>query len=109
MDLYLQNNGGGKVIDINFIPDYSNILEYEIEKSEIVNFQQIINYKNQSTFVKKCVNPPIYESEEKMSIELERLEANIHKEILKPVFSSGHAFICFDSLLSSYTILTNFQ
>jgi hypothetical protein len=105
----LQNNGGGKVIDINFIPDYSNILDHEIEKSEIMNFQKIINHKIESKFIKKCIYPPIYESEDMMGLELERLESKIHREIMKPVFSSGHAFICFDSLMSSYTILTNFQ
>ena len=109
LDLYLQNNGGGKVIDINFIPDYSNILELEIEKSEILDFKKIINHKQESMCVKKCIYPPIYESEKSMELELERLETDIHKEILRPVYSSGHAFICFDSLLSSYTILTGFQ
>jgi hypothetical protein len=97
------------VIDINFIPDYSNILDLEIEKSEIVDFKKVINFEKETNFAKKCVFPPIYESEGKMAQELDRLETLIHKEILRPVYSSGHAFICFDSLMSSYNILTNFQ
>ena len=109
LDIYLKNNGGGKVIDIKFINDYSNILELEIEKSEILDFKKIINPQKDSSCVKKCIYPPIYSSEESMERELERLETNINKEILRPVYSSGHAFICFDSLLSSYTVLTGFQ
>ena len=74
-----------------------------------MDFKKIINHKNETPFIKKIIYPPIYQSMESMEQELDRLDDKIHKEIMKPVYSSGHAFICFDSLLSSYKILTNFQ
>lgn len=44
-----------------------------------------------------------------MQAELDRIEAEIEEATQMPVYSSGHAFVCFDSLLSAYKCLNAFK
>ena len=44
-----------------------------------------------------------------MEKELKRIEEKIDKLTLEPVYSSGHAFICFDSLRAAYKIIKEFK
>lgn len=39
---------------------------------------------------------------------LQEIEENIEEEIQKPFFSSGHAFVCFDSLASLRASIRHF-
>lgn len=40
---------------------------------------------------------------------MEKLENEIQETTKTPVYSSGHAFVCFDSLLSAYKCLNAFE
>ena len=57
----------------------------------------------------KCLFSSIYWSDESMKAELEKIERKIQEITEEPVLSSGHAFICFDSLKAAYSIITEFK
>ena len=52
--------------------------------------------------------PKIYKSEESLKNEIERIDNKINLENDDQGLS-GHAFVCFDSVLSAETILINCQ
>ena len=105
---FLNKDGGnnGKIIDINFIPNYTNILILEKQKNEINDLKKLI--KLDKNCLTRCFNN-IYWSNESMEKELNRIEEKIEKLTLEPVYSSGHAFICFDSLKAAYKIINEFK
>ena len=105
----MSKHGGGKVIDITFIPDYSKMLELEIVKGEITDLRKLINLSDQDSLIKRIFLPKIYRSDVVIQKELDIIEQKFQEEIQKPVYSSGHAFVCFDSLLSSHVCLNNYQ
>lgn len=109
MDIFLNKHGGGKVIDITFIPDYPVMLELEIRKEEINDIRKLVNISDKDSFLKKFFMPKIYQSQVEIEKELEIIEHQFQEEIQHPVYSSGHAFVCFDSLLSSYICLNNYE
>jgi len=109
LDIFLNRNGGGKVIDITFIPDYPEMLELEIRKEEINDIRKLVNISDKDSFFKKLFLPKIYLSEVEIQNQLELIEHKLQEEIQHPVYSSGHAFVCFDSLLSAYICLNNYE
>ena len=44
-----------------------------------------------------------------MQSELERIQEKIDEITEEPVYSSGHAFICFDSLTAAYKVMKEFK
>jgi hypothetical protein len=109
LDLFLNRNGGGKIIDITFIPDYPEMLELEIRKEEINDIRKLVNISDKDSYFKKLFLPKIYLSEVEIQKELDLIEHKFQEEIQHPVYSSGHAFVCFDSLLSAYICLNNYE
>ena len=107
LDLYLEKNEIGKVVDIVIIPDFSNIIDYEIEKFELIDFKKVINHCNNNLNF-PCF-PKIYNSEESLNSEIERLENKIKSNDNSEEILSAQAFVCFDSVLSVETILINCQ
>ena len=108
LDMFLHKAGGGKVVDITFIPDYKRLLELEIKKAEINDLKKLISTEDES-LLKKVFLPKIYRSETAIKNKLEEIENQFQIEIQHPVYSSGHAFICFDSLLSAFLCLNSYQ
>ena len=108
LDMFLNKSGGGKVVDITFIPDYQRLLELEINKGEINELKKLISTEDDS-LLKKLFLPKIYRSEIAIKNALESIENQFQIEIQHPVYSSGHAFICFDSLLSAFLCLNTYQ
>ena len=99
---------GGKVIDVNFIPDYKKLLHLEIKKNQIMDIKDLISRK-EGSFVRRWFFPNIFRNDFTIQKELDRIESKMQKATEHPVFSSGHAFVCFDSLLSAYKCLSEFE
>ena len=108
LNVFLQQNQAGRVVDINFVPDYKNILILEKRKTQILNVRHLID-REKITCYQKCFFPKIYVSEEATQQELDQLEIKIQQLTENPVFSSGHAFVCLDSLVSGYQIINSFK
>lgn len=108
LNFFLQKEELGKVIDINFIPDYRDIINLDKERSKIINISNLIDRSKPSCYF-KFFFPKIYKSEESVKKELNILEEKIQILIKKPVFSSGHAFVCCDSLLTAYELIKAFK
>lgn len=107
LDLFLQKCGGGKVVDVNFIPSYQNMLGLERIRTEINYFENVITDREDS-FVRKYMFPTVLSSKKNINDELNLIDVNIQKEIEMPVYSSGHAFVSFDSIISTYLCLIAF-
>jgi hypothetical protein len=110
IDLFLarEDSSGGKVIDINFIPDYLKLLKLERKRNEIIDVRKLITAKENSC-KRRFFYPKIYKTEASIDKELERLENKLQHTTESPVYSSGHAFVCFDSLFSAYKCLSAFR
>ena len=52
--------------------------------------------------------PTVLSSKKNINDELNLIDVNIQKEIEMPVYSSGHAFVSFDSIISTYLCLIAF-
>lgn len=100
--------GGGEVIDIQFIPNYQNLLKLERERNQLLDLKNLIN-KKENSFVRKYMFPEIYRKDKRILEQIEEIENKIQKETEIPVYSSGHAFVCFDSLLSANKCLFMFK
>ena len=107
--IFLNKHGGGKVVDITFIPDYPRMLELEINKGEIMDLRKLVSIHEDDSFFKKLFLPETYRSEDAIKKELDIIENKFQDEIQHPVYSSGHAFVCFDSLLSAYICLNQYE
>lgn len=104
-----QNDSGiGSVVEVSFIPDYKNILELEITKEEINDIKKLVNY-NVRSFFRSCCFPKTFRSEDETEKALATIEEKINEEIEKPVISSGHAFVTFNSLKTAYICLQAFR
>jgi len=106
LNYFLSRTNSGKVIDINFIPNYNKLIKYEIQKNEINDLKIVIT--KEKPFM-RCLFSSIYWSDDAMNAELEKIERKIQEITEEPVYSSGHAFICFDSLKAAYNIITEFK
>ena len=106
--MFLNMNNGGEVIDIQFIPNYKNLLDLERERNNIIDLKNLINKKEES-FVRKFMFPKIFRKDSTIHKKIDEIDNEIQKETEQPVFSSGHAFVCFDSLLSADKCLYMYQ
>ena len=106
LDNFLAQTNSGKVIDINFIPNYQKILQYEKKRNEIKDLRLLISKKKP---LLKCCFSSIYWSDEAIDHELTKIENKLQELTEDFVYSAGHAFICFDSLTAAYQILKNYK
>ena len=106
LNVFLSKTSSGKVLEINFIPNYNKLLKYEIEKNEITDLRLLITHEK--PFM-RCLFSSIYWSDSSMQSELERIQEKIDEITEEPVYSSGHAFICFDSLTAAYKVMKEFK
>lgn len=83
------------------------MLELEIQKEEIVDMKTLLT-KSENWFYKLFL-PKIYKSEESIQNALDEIEAKLNEEIMKPVLSSGHAFVAFDSLFSANKFIQHYE
>jgi hypothetical protein len=79
-----------------------------MKKTEIDDIKNLLK-KDDTSCIRKCCFPKVFKSEASIQIELERIEKKMQEITEEPVFSSGHAFVCFDSLLSAYKCLNAFK
>lgn len=93
---------------MQFIPNYQKLLELERERNQLLDLKNLIN-KKENSFVRKFMFPEIYRKDKRILKQIEDIEIKIQKETEIPVFSSGHAFVCFDSLLSANKCLFMFK
>lgn len=107
LNYLLNQNNSGHVIDINFIPNYRDFLYYEKKRKEIQDLRLLVT-KSRRTCRRFCFSS-IYWSERTVEEELNKIENKLDKLTEEPVYSSGHAFICFDSLTAAYSILEMFH
>jgi hypothetical protein len=108
LDEFLSANKGGEVIDVQFIPNYDKILMLEREKNQLFDLKNLIN-KKEDSFIRKYFYPKIFRKDEGILKKIEEIDNLIDKETENPVESSGHAFVCFDSLLSAYKCLNIYE
>ncbi len=108
LDLFLQKCGGGKVIDINFVPNYDNMLTLERNRAEINYFKNVIR-RDERSFVRRYLYPRVLQTNGHIEEAIKSIDSSLEKEVEMPVFSGGHAFVCFDSILSTYLCLIAFQ
>ncbi len=108
LDEFLASNKGGEVIDVQFIPNYEKILVLEREKNQLFDLKNLIN-KKEDSFIRKYFYPKIFRKNESILNKIEEIDSLIDKETENPVESSGHAFVCFDSLLSAYKCLNIYE
>lgn len=108
LNMFLEKKNAGRVIDVNFIPNYRTLLNAEKQKTELEHYKNLVNENNINCF-SKLLLPKYYLSNEELDKNINKIENEIDDIILQPVFSSGHAFICFDSLLSAYIINSYFK
>ena len=108
LNVFLEQNEGGRVIDINIIPDQKEILKLEKRKTQISNVRHLIDRSKLNCY-ERCFFPKIYHSDEITQKEIDSLSDNIKQMQEQPVFSSGHAFVCLDSLISCYQIINSFK
>ncbi len=83
-------------------------MELEREKNQLLDLKNLIN-KKENSFVRKYMFPEIYRKDIRILKQIEDIENEIQKETEIPVYSSGHAFVCFDSLLSANKCLFMFK
>jgi hypothetical protein len=98
---------GGKVLAIINIPDFSKILDLENEKFDVEDLLKIPASKE--PLAKKCMIGKKYRTKKYYTKQISEIEDKIDNEIYKPVLSSGHAFICFDTIESANHCLHRFQ
>lgn len=105
---FLSMTNSGKVIDIRFIPNYPKLLQLHKRENEIKDLSMIISKKKPCL---RCFFSSIYFSKEASEKEQQEVEREIQEALKDPKMyeSSGHAFICFDSLTAAYQILKNYK
>ena len=106
LNIFLSKSSSGKVIDINFIPNYNKLLQYEKQKNEINDLRLLITHEK--PFM-RCLFSSVYWSDDSMKNELIKIQQKIDEITEEPVFSSGHAFVCFDSLSAAYKVMKEFK
>ena len=106
LNVFLSKSSSGKVLDINFIPNYNKLLKYEKERNEINDLRLLITHER--PFM-RCLFSSVYWSDNSMKNELNKIQEKIDEIIEEPVFSSGHAFVCFDSLTAAYKVMNEFK
>ncbi len=94
--------------DVRFIPDYKTLLKIETKMNEINDIKNLIS-KKETDCLRRWFFPAKFRTEAAIKKELEKLENEMQDATKKPVYSSGHAFVCFDSLLSAYKCLNAFE
>jgi hypothetical protein len=90
------------------LPDYKDLLNFEKEKNEITAIRKLISQEEDS-FIRRWLYPKVYRTDKSIDHKLKEIESKILDETEKPVYSSGHAFVCFDSLEAAYKCLSRFQ
>jgi hypothetical protein len=106
LNVFLSKSGSGKVLDITFIPNYNKLLKYEKERNEINDLRLLITHEKPCM---RCLFSSVYWSDNSMKNELQRIQEKIDEITEEPVFSSGHAFVCFDSLTAAYKVMNEFK
>ena len=106
LNVFLSKSSSGKALDINFIPNYNKLLKYEKERNEINDLRLLITHER--PFM-RCLFSSVYWSDNSMKNELKRVQEKIDEITEEPVFSSGHAFVCFDSLTAAYKVMKEFK
>ena len=106
LNIFLSKSTNGKVVDINFIPNYNKLLKYEKERNEINDLRLLITHEK--PFM-RCLFSSVYWSDNSMRTELLNIQEKINEIIEEPVYSSGHAFVCFDSLSAVYKVMKEFK
>ena len=106
LNVFLSKSSSGKVLDINFIPNYNKLLKYEKERNEINDLRLLITHEKPCM---RCLFSSIYWSENSMQNELNKIQEKIDEITEEPVYSSGHAFVCFDSLTAAYKVMKEFK
>ena len=84
------------------------MFELENERLEITDIRKLLPNVKNSCF-SRLFFPSRYASELAIEKELLLIDQEIEFEIEQPVFSSGHAFVCFDSLSSAFFVLNSFE
>lgn len=106
LNFFLSKTNSGHVVDINFIPNYNRLLAYEKERNEINDLKLLITYEKPCF---RCCFSSTFWSEASMQSELKKVQAKIDEITEEPVFSSGHAFVCFNSLDAADKVMKEFQ
>ncbi|CAI2385080.1 unnamed protein product [Moneuplotes crassus] len=89
------------------IPDYQKLTRLEQKRKELEDLSQLLGVK-EPTFMRLCVRKK-YRTEEYYKYELEEIEDQIRDELKKPIKSSGHAYIVFDSYYSMARCLQKYR
>jgi hypothetical protein len=94
-------------LQLSTYPISAKSLSSKINKFDVEDLMKIPPSKE--PFFKKCLISKKYRTKEYYTKQINEIEDEIDEQIRKPVISSGHAFICFDTIESANYCLRKFK
>ncbi|KRX06647.1 hypothetical protein PPERSA_13126 [Pseudocohnilembus persalinus] len=104
-----KNKINGKIIALKVIPAYGNIMQLEQEKQEIQHCREIVMGMSQDMNILSKILLKKYLDDQYYFQEIEKINDQIEIQTQKNLSSSGHAFICFDSISAMNAVLRIFK
>ena len=96
-----------KILAIWVVPDYRKLTQLEEKRKDLEDLSQLLGVK-EPAFMRLWVRRK-YRTEEYYKAKLEEVEEQIREELKKPIKSSGHAYIVFDSYYSMSRCLQKYR
>ena len=97
----------GKVTSVLIIPDFTKQLEIEAKIQDLKDLKMLLSIQEPSCL--DCFIPKKYRDDQAFEKNMDTYDNQLAEETMKPFVSSGHAFICFDSVNSLNTVMKHFR
>lgn len=98
---------GGKVVEVNLIPDFQKLLQLEIEREGALLMKQL--YNEDFPRPPSHFSPRAAFNKEHYVLRLEEIEKEIQEATMTPYWNSGHAMVVFNSLESLEKVLYHYR
>lgn len=100
-------SGKRKVLACVIMPDYSELLKYEIMRAELITGFKIT--KNQQGRFLSCILPKAFKNDREYQKKMKNIEFLVDKELTKLQIGSQSAFLVLDSLSSVLKLSSQFR
>jgi hypothetical protein len=107
IDQYLEYTGGGRMLSLSILYDFTDIITLENERKRFDNIQKL--YLANEPAMRRACFPKKYRDQQYFESELEKIDNKIEDVAKRPILSSGHAFICLDSIQTKQRCLKQFR